>query len=263
VIIDNRPGANSILATQTVVQAAPDGYTLLLQTNSLVVNPFIQNKLPFDTFRDLVPVSLVARTPHVLIVSNSMPVKTVRELVEYAKAHPELLNYGSGGIGSTNHLAGAMFAKLAGITMEHVAYKGSSEYMRDLTPGTINLVFAGAEQATTMAKAGTVRALATTGAKRLPELPDVPTMAEAGFPLEIYSWIGILAPARTPAPIVNKLAQELQAAARNPKVAQALSPYELIGSTPEEFGEFLKKESVQVGTLLKGLGLAARSQSKR
>lgn len=263
IIVDNKPGANSIIATQAVTQAPPDGYTLLLQTNSLVVNPFIQKELPFDTAKDLVPVSHLSRTPHVLVVTKSLQAKTLRELVEYGKANPRVLNYGSGGVGSTNHLAGEMFAKLAGLQMEHVAYKGSSEYVRDLTPGTIQMVFAGADQATSLTKAGTVRPIATTGAKRLPELPDVPTMAEAGYPLEIYSWTGVFVPARTPPAIVNKLAQEFAKAARDPKVRQALPAYELIGSTPQEFTDFLKKETLQVGALVKSIDLSAVSQPKR
>jgi len=262
VIIENKPGANSIVATQAVVQAPPDGYTLLLQTNSLIVNPFLLKELPYDTFQDLAPVSLVARTPHVLVVSNSLPVKSVRQLVDYGKAHPDTLNYGSGGIGSTNHLAGAVFAKLAGIKMEHVAYKGASEYMRDLTPGTISLVFAGADQAVTLAKSGKVRALATTGANRLPDLPDVPTMAEAGFPLEMYSWTGFFAPAKTPQPIIDQLSRDMRAAAQSPQVRKQFSTYELIGSTPEQFADFLNTQTAQVGGLLSELGLAVSKPRK-
>ena len=256
VVVDNKPGANTIIGTQATVQSAPDGYTLLAQTNSVVVNLFTQKDLPFDTFKGLMPVSLLARAPHVLVVTNSLPVKNVRELVDYAKANPNKLNFGSGGLGSTNHLAGEMFKKNTGIKMEHIAYKGANEYLRDLEPGVISIAFAGSEQATALVKAGRARALATTGANRLSELPNVPTMAQAGYPLEIYSWQGYFVPAGTPRPIIDKLSKEMQAAARNPKLREQLPAHELLGTTPEAFAEFLKKETDQVGAQLKDLGLA-------
>jgi tripartite-type tricarboxylate transporter receptor subunit TctC len=253
--IENKPGANAILATQAAATAPADGYTLLLVTNAVTVNPFLKQDLPYDAARDLQPISLVARTAHVLLVSQALPVKNVRELVDFARARPGGLNFGSGGIGSTNHLAGEMFGKVAGVRMEHIAYKGSSEYLRDLTPGTIQLVFGGADQAIQLSKAGTVRALAVTGSKRLSELPDVPTMSEAGFPLEIYSWTGFMASSRTPKAIVHSLAQAMQAAAQRQEVQKMLSPYELIVSNPDHFTSFLEKDKQALGALLKGLSL--------
>jgi tripartite-type tricarboxylate transporter receptor subunit TctC len=263
IFVENKPGANAILATQGAIAAPADGHTLLLVTNAITINPFLQKELPYDAARDLQPISLVARTAHVLLVSNALPVKNVRELVEYARARPGGLNFGSGGIGSTNHLAGEMFGKVAGVRMEHIAYKGASEYLRDLTPGTIQLVFGGADQAIQLNKAGTARALAVTGSKRLAELPDVPTMAEAGYPLEIYSWTGFMASTKTPKAIVQQVAREMQAAARKPEVQKLLAPYELIGSTSEEFEAFLKKDQRQLAALLKGLNLAAESAAKK
>lgn len=192
-----------------------------------------------------------------------MPVKTVGELIAYAKSNPRALNYGSGGVGSTNHLAGEMFVKATGIRMEHVAYKGSSEYMRDLTPGVIQLVFAGADQATSAAKLGTARAIATTGTKRLSELPDVPTMEESGIPLQIYSWTGILAPAQTPVAIIDKLAREMQKAVRDPELKKHLPVHDLIGSTPQEFAKFLEAERVQVAEIVKSINLSSVSKSSQ
>jgi tripartite-type tricarboxylate transporter receptor subunit TctC len=255
IFIENKPGANAVLATQAAATAAPDGYTLLLVTNAVTVNPFLKQDLPYDTTRDLQPISLVARTAHVLLVSNTLPVKSVRELVEYAKSRPGGLNFGSGGIGSTNHLAGELFGKVAGVRMEHIAYKGASEYLRDLTPGTIQVVFGGADQAIQLSKAGTVRALAVTGSKRLSELPDVPTMSEAGYPLEIYSWTGFMASSKTPKPLVQSIAQAMQATAQRQEVQRTLSPYELIVSTPDQFAAFLEKDKQELGSLLKGLNL--------
>lgn len=262
-IVENKPGANAILATQAAISATADGHTLLLVTNAITINPFLHKELPYDTARDLQPISLVARTAHVLLVSNTLPVKSVRELVDYAKARPGGLNFGSGGIGSTNHLAGEMFGKAAGVRMEHIAYKGASEYLRDLTPGTIQLVFGGADQAIQLNRAGTARALAVTGNKRLAELPDVPTMAEAGYPVEIYSWTGFMASAKTPKSIVQQVVQQMQAAARKPEVQKLLAPYELLGNTPEEFAAFLKQEQQQLSALLHGLNLVAEPTAKK
>lgn len=263
IFIENKPGANAILATQAAVTSPPDGYTLLLVTNAVTVNPFLQKDLPYDALRDLQPISLVARTAHVLLVSNSLPAKNVRELVDYAKARPGGLNFGSGGIGSTNHLAGELFGKVAGVRMEHIAYKGASEYLRDLTPGTIQVVFGGADQAIQLSKAGTVRALAVTGGKRLIELPDVPTMAEAGYPLEIYSWTGFMASTKTPKHVIQLLAHAMQTVAIQPEVRRQFSPYELIGSTPEQFDAFLKKDQRDLGSLLKSLNLVSEQGTKR
>ncbi len=255
IFIENKPGANAILATQAAAAAPADGYTLLLVTNAVTINPFLKQDLPYDAARDLQPISLVARTAHVLLVSNTLPVKNVRELVDYAKSRPGGLNFGSGGIGSTNHLAGEMFGKVAGVRMEHIAYKGAAEYLRDLTPGTIQLVFGGADQAIQLSKAGTVRALAVTGSKRLSELPDVPTMGEAGFPLEIYSWTGFMTSSKVPKTLVQSLAQAMQTAAQRQDVQKLLSPYELIVSNPDQFAAFLEKDKQALGTLLKGLNL--------
>lgn len=259
-VVENKPGANSILATMSAVQSAPDGYTLLLQTNSLIVNEFIQKDLAYSRERDLVPISLVARTPHVLIVSNNTPVKNVQELIAYAKRQPQGLSYGSAGIGSTNHLAAELFAKLTGVKMVHIAYKGSSEYIRDLQPGIIQLVFAGADQASVLVKSGSVRALATTGATRISALPDVPTMKEAGVPLEMYSWTGFFAPAKTPPEIVQKLSRALQTACHDQHVRQLLPTYELVGSSPEEFSSFLARERTQVAGVVQGIGSEAIRQ---
>lgn len=259
-IVENKPGANSIIATAAAIQAPADGYTLLLQTNSLVVNPFVVKNIPFDYQKQLIPITQLSRTPHVLVVSRSVQAKSIRELVEYAKANPGKLNYASAGIGSTNHLAAELFSKAAGVKMEHITYKGSAEVLRDLQPGTIQVFFAGADQAATLTHSGVARALAITSAKRSASLPDVPTFAELGLGVEIYSWTGVFAPAKTPAEIVQKLARAMQAATRENKVREMLSAYEMIGSTPDEFATFLKREQASVGELLKTLDLTATAR---
>ncbi len=259
-IVENKPGANSIIATAAAIQAPADGYTLLLQTNSLVVNPFVVKNIPFDYQKQLIPITQLSRTPHVLVVSRSVQAKSIRELVEYAKANPGKLNYASAGIGSTNHLAAELFSKAAGVKMEHITYKGSAEVLRDLQPGTIQVFFAGADQAATLTHSGVARALAITSAKRNASLPDVPTFAELGLGVEIYSWTGVFAPAKTPAAIVQKLARAMQAATRENKVREMLSAYEMIGSSPDEFATFLKKEQASVGELLKTLDLTATAR---
>jgi tripartite-type tricarboxylate transporter receptor subunit TctC len=183
--------------------------------------------------------------------------------VEYGRANQGKLNYGTGGIGTNNHLAAELFMKVSGVQMEHIAYKGSAEFVRDLVPGLLQVGFPGVEQAAQLGKQGTVKVLAVTAAQRSPLLPGTPTMAEAGYPVEIYSWTGFFAPAKTPRDIVTKLSRAFQAATRNPKFKDLTPSYELIGSTPEQFATFLKTENAQMAALLKNVNLAAASAPKR
>jgi tripartite-type tricarboxylate transporter receptor subunit TctC len=255
VFVENRAGGNTLLATEIAVRARPDGYTLLQQTNNFTVNPYLHEKLSFDTLRDFAPISLVARAPHLLVVNNDVPARNVGELIALAKARPGALNFGTSGVGTTNHLAAEMFQKLAGIRLEHVPYRGASEYTNDLLGGRIQMVFAGAAQAIPQAQAGTMRGLGITGKLRAPDLPNVPTMEEAGLAgFEIYSWHGYLAPAATPAPILAKLEQEIRAAALNPRVQAMIPTTEFLGSTAAEFAEFLRRDYARVGELLQNLG---------
>lgn len=262
-VVENKPGANSILATMAVVQAPPDGYTILLQQNTILINPFLQKDLPYDRDRDLAPLSLLARTPHALVVPNSLQVKSVNELIEYARANPGKLNYGSGGLGTNNHLAAEMLLKAAGIKMEHVAYKGSSEFMRDLLPGVLQMGFPGVDQAAQFAKQGSARVLAVTSSRRSSLLPDTPTLTELGYPVEIASWTGFFAPAKTPQDVQQKLSRAFQGVARNPKFRELTPSYELVGSTPEQFADFLRKESAAMAGLLKNIDLSPASVTSR
>ena len=255
VVVENRAGGNTLLATEVAVRARPDGYTILQQTNNFTVNPYLHEKLSFDTMRDFTPLTLAARAPHLLVVNNDLAVRNVAELVALAKARPGQLNFGTSGVGTTNHLAAEMFQKIAGIRLEHVPYRGASEYTNDLLGGRIQMVFAGAAQAIPQAAAGTMRALAFTGAARQRDLPNVPTMMEEGLPgFEIYSWHGYLVPAATPAAISAKLAEEISAACRNPRIQSTIPSTEFVGSTPAEFARFLRDDHARMGELLQNLG---------
>lgn len=252
IYVDNRPGGNGTLATEMATKAKPDGYTLIQQTSSFTTNPFLNKSLKFDTLKDLEPISLVAQTPHVLIVRNDFPANTIQEFMAYAKTQSGKLNYGSGGIGSTNHIAALLAQKAGGFEMEHIVYKSATEYNNDLLGGRIDLVFAGSGQGAALAVGGSVKAIGVTGDKRIPQLPNTSTFAEAGLPqITMYSWTGYLAPAGTPRPIIDRLSAAMQKAARDPEVKKLFPSHELIGSTPEEFKAFIAKEYASMGELLK------------
>jgi len=244
-IIDNRAGGNTVIGSEIVAKARPDGYTLLMQINTLTALPAMvkdgKGTLSLDEFS---PVSLVALLPHVLVVHRSVPAASVAELVALAKAAPGNLNYGSPGAGSAVHLASALFASMAGIELVHVPYKGAAEYMAGVLGNHVQIVFGSAPTAIPHVRSGALKALGVTTARRIPQLPGVPTIAESGFAgYDIASWYGILAPARTPNDIVTRLAKEIGAAAKTRTFADALPDYELIGSTPAAFAEFLRKDT--------------------
>jgi tripartite-type tricarboxylate transporter receptor subunit TctC len=245
VVIDNRAGGNTVIGSEIVAKAKPDGYTLLMQINTLTALPAMvkdgQGSISLDAFA---PVSLVALLPHVLVVHRSVPATTVKELVALAKAAPGKLNYGTPGAGSAVHLASALFASMAGIDLVHVPYKGAAEYTAAVLGDHVQIVFGSAPTAIPHVRTGALKALAVTTAKRIPQLPGVPTIAESGFPgYEIASWYGVLAPAKTPGSIVTRLSNEIAAATKTKVFADALPDYQLIGGTPAEFAAFLKKDA--------------------
>ena len=245
VIVDNRPGGNTVLASEIVARARPDGYTLIVQINTLTALPAMvkdgQGTISLDQFS---PVSLVAALPHVLVVHRSVPASSVKELIALARASPGKLNYGTPGIGTPVHLAGAWFASMAGINIVQVPYKGAAEYTVAVLGNEVQMVFGSAPTAIPHVRTGALRPLGVTTAKRIPQLPDVPTIAESGFPgYEIMSWYGVLVPARTPNDIVARLSKEIIAATKTRKFADALPDYELIGNTPAAFAEFLRKDA--------------------
>ena len=244
VIIDNRPGGNTVIASDIVARARPDGYTLLVQINNLTALPAMIKEGPGSISLDqFSPISLVAALPHVLIVHRSVPAANLKELVAIAKASPGKLNYGTPGSGTPVHLAGALFASMAGIQLVPVPYKGAAEYTIAVLGNHVQMVFGSAPTAIPHVRTGAVKALGVTTTRRIAPLPDVPAIAESYPGYDIMSWYGVLAPARTPNDVVMRLAKEIAAATKTKAFADALPDYELIGNTPAAFAEFLKKDA--------------------
>jgi tripartite-type tricarboxylate transporter receptor subunit TctC len=253
-VVDNRPGASNTIAADFTAKSAPDGYTLLVATTTgQAIAPHLM-KLNFDTLKDLTPVALVMIVPNVLVVGPAVTARDVRELVAQMKAKPDSFNYASSGAGSTQHLAGEAFKKLAGVQMTHIPYKGSAQAHADLLGGQAQLMFDTTSSAIGQIKGGKLRALAVTSPKRSPELPDVPTLAEAGFPgLEMTTWYGVFAPAGTPKDVVAKLYAEIMAALKSPDVQKRIAGLagEPGAMTSAEFGELNRTDYDRYGKLIR------------
>ena len=246
VIIDNRPGANGNIGTEYAAKATPDGYTLLMVTaGTHGINPGLYRKLGFDAVKDFAPVSLVAMVPNVFVVNNAVPTKDLKEFIAYAKANQGKLNYGSPGNGSTAHLSMELFKSMTGIQMVHVPYKGSAGVLADLIGGQIVVTMDNMPPYVPQVKAGKIRALAVSPARRSPALPDVPTVAEAGVPgYDSGAWFGLVAPANTPKDLVAKLSREIARILKLPDVSARLADLgaESVGGTPEQFSAHIKAE---------------------
>lgn len=257
-VVDNRPGASNTIAADFTSKSPPDGYTLLVATTTgQAIAPHLM-KLNFDTLKDLTPVALVMVVPNVLVVGPSVTARDVKELVAQMKAKPDSFNYASSGAGSTQHLAGEAFKKLAGVQMTHIPYKGSAQAHADLLGGQAQMMFDTTSSAIGQIKGGKLRALAVTSPKRSPELPDVPTLAEAGFPgLEMTTWYGVFAPAGTPKDVVAKLYTELMAALKSPDVQKRIVALagEPGNMTSAEFAELNRADYERYGKLIRDAGI--------
>jgi tripartite-type tricarboxylate transporter receptor subunit TctC len=259
VIVDNRPGHSGTIAADILSKSTPDGHTLLLGTIALVINPILTKKMPFDTFKDLLPVTQAVDSTNILIVHPSVPAKSVKELIALAKAKP--LNGGSSGIGGTGHLAVELFNLQAGTKITHVPYKGGGPAMVDLLGGNIQLIFATAASSISHIKAGKARALAVTTAKRSALVPELPTVAEAGLPgYEANNWNGFFVPAKTPRPIVNRLNKEISTAPLLPDIKDFLFKQGLDAApgTPEQFAKYMRSEYAKWTKVIRAAGLEAK-----
>ncbi len=245
-VVENRPGAAGTIGAAFVARAPADGYTLLFGTiGTFGISPALYKNLPFDPFNDFAPVSKLHQLPNVLIVHSSLPINSVKDLVAYARANPGKLTFASAGNGSTSHLAGEMLKTLAGIDIVHVPYKGGGAAMPDLLSGQVSMMIETITNALAAARSGKLRPLAVTSVTRWPLAPELPSMVEAGVPgLQVDSWTGLLAPAGTPRPIIERLNAELVKAAKDPAYRQAMLAIgvEAVSSTPEEFRSFMQAE---------------------
>jgi len=258
VIVENKPAAGGTVATADVAHAAPDGYTMLLAFNGPLSFAPILRKLPYDVAKDLAPVIITSSQPNVLAVNADLPVHSVQELVAYAKAHPGKLNYASVGNGSSSHLDMELFKSVAGFDAVHVPFNGSPPAVTATVQNETQMLFAVMQPLKPMIDAGKLRALAVTTVKRFPLLPDLPTIAESGYPgFEALAWNGVLVPTRTPQPIIEKLNVEINAILEEPDVVRKMHVFgfDLIGGTPHDFDGLIEGEAAKWGPVIKKLGL--------
>jgi tripartite-type tricarboxylate transporter receptor subunit TctC len=254
IIVENKPGGGSNIGSEFVAKAKPDGYTLLVGTVANATNMGIYKNLGYDTARDFAPITQIMSSPSVLVVNNNLPVRSLSELIAYAKARPGKLSYASSGAGGMQHHAGELLKLRTGIDVIHIPYKGAAPALTDVIGGTVDFGFKTASGVMPAILSGKVRPLAVAGSARLAQLPDVPTMAEAGMPdLEADSWNGLFAPAGTPPAIINRLANATIAILKTPEIKERFAAISAtpIGSTPEEFSKYVKAEIAKWGMVAK------------
>src|SRR4051812_4524441 len=257
VVIENRPGAGSIVGTDAVAKSDPDGYTLLMMSNTHTVNETLVPKKPFDLMRDLAPITGVSYSDLMMVVHPSVPVSSVKEFIALAKSKPGTLNYASSGNGTPYHMAGELFKAMAGVDIVHVPHKGSDQARASVLGGQVQMMFDAVPTMSSQAKAGKVKALGTTGTKRSPVTPDVPTVAEAGLPgYESGIWLGLMAPRATPRPVLEKLNTEVNKILASPEVKETWLKQGTItmGMSIDQFDKFLRAEIVKWAKVVKDSG---------
>jgi tripartite-type tricarboxylate transporter receptor subunit TctC len=259
IVVDNRAGANGVLASEIAARAAPDGYTVLMTSSSHTINPHIYRKLPYDTLADFTAITRFVSTGGlVVVVTPTFGARTVQQLIEQARAAPEKIAYASAGVGNLTHLAGAMFGMMAGVKINHVPYKGGGPAITDVIGGQVPLMFASGPASIPHVKTGRLRALAFTGLKRSSQLPDVPTMDESGLKgYEASSWYGLYTATRLPRPIVSRLYEATRDAVHHPEARKAYAQFNIepVDSTPEAFARFLKEDLVKYEKIVRAAGV--------
>ena len=254
VVVENRAGGGTVIGTDAVAKAAPDGYTLLMTPAPFTINASLLSKLPYDTLADFAPVTLVNTTPLVLVVNPGVPAKSVSELIALAKARPRQLNFGSSGSGGSNHLAGELFNAMVGVKMVHVPYKGNAPALADLVGGHVDAVFNGITSAVALVRSGKLRALAVTSRLRSQALPEVPTMDESGLKdFEAVAWNGLGAPAKTPREVIGRINAEVIKIVHLPELKERFKSEgsDPVGSSPEEYAAFLRAEVAKWAKVIK------------
>jgi tripartite-type tricarboxylate transporter receptor subunit TctC len=257
-VIENRPGAGSTIGTDQVAKSAPDGYNLVMISSTHVISPWIYKTIPYDPLKSFTPVSKLVDSAYVLAINPKVPVNNVKELIELAKAKPDTLHYASSGNGSTQHLMGGLFVSMTGAKIQHIPYRGSNLALTDLIAGMVETSFAGVTNVLTQLPSGKLKALAVTTAKRAPQLPDVPTLQEAGVPgYDASNWLALLAPAGTPKEIVNRLNSEIAKLMAQPDVQKSLfdAGVQVSLSTPDGLAKLMASEQVKWGKVVKDAGI--------
>jgi tripartite-type tricarboxylate transporter receptor subunit TctC len=254
VVVENRAGASTIIGTTAVAKAPPDGYTLLIAVSSHTTNPSLSSKLAFDAQKDFAPITLLAKAPVVLYANPTFPPNNLKELVEHSKKEAKL-NFASAGVGTMTHLTAELFKADAKVDMTHIIYRGGTPAMNDLIAGHLPMSFGTVAQALPQYKAGVLKALAVSSEKRYPSIPDVPTFKEQGFDVVTTEWYGLLAPAGTPQPVIDKLNAEMGRIMKSPDLGERLTAIELGTSTPAELDAFIQSETKRWAPLIKSLNL--------